>query len=120
MLIRRGRRVADYLQADCLALFVHKTPEFADLSLAEREAVEKQLRFARSLRIERQVLAGKDVPQTAVDFARRNQVTQIFAARSRRRLFELLLERNYGEAIVRSAHDLQVTVVADRTREKGF
>src|SRR6516165_11951920 len=61
MLIRRGRRVADYLQADCLALFVHKTPELADLSLAEREAVEKHLRFARSLRIETRVLAGKDV-----------------------------------------------------------
>lgn len=120
MLIRRGRRVADYLQADCLALFVHKTPELADLSLAEREAVEKHLRFARSLRIETRVLAGKDVPQTVVDFARRNQVTQIFVARSRRRPFELLLGRNYGEAIVRSAHDLQVTVVADRTRKKGF
>jgi two-component system sensor histidine kinase KdpD len=120
MLIRRGRRVADYLQADCLALFVHKTPELADLSLAEREAVEKHLRFARSLRIETQVLAGKDVPQTVLDFARRNQVTQIFVARSRRRLFELFLGRNYGEAIVRSAHDLQVTVVADRTRKKGF
>jgi len=120
MLIRRGRRVADYLQADCLALFVHKTPELADLSLAEREAVEKHLRFARSLRIEAQVLAGKDVPQTVVDFARRNQVTQIFVAHSRRRPFELLLGRNYGEAIVRSAHDLQVTVVADRTRKKGF
>ena len=120
MLIRRGRRVADYLQADCLALFVHKTPELAGLSLAEREAVEKHLRFARSLRIETLVLAGKDVPQTVVDFARRNQVTQIFVARSRRRLFELLLGRNYGEAIVRSAQDLQVTVVADRTRKKGF
>jgi two-component system sensor histidine kinase KdpD len=120
MLIRRGRRVADYLRADCLALFVHKTPELADLSLAEREAVEKHLRFARSLRIETQVLAGKDVPQTVVDFARRNQVTQIFVARSRRRLFEPLLGRNYGEAIVRSAHDLQVTVVADRTRKTGF
>ena len=120
MLIRRGRRVADYLQADCLALFVHKTPELADLSLAEREAVEKHLRFARSLRIETQVLAGKDVPQTVVDFARRNQVTQIFVARSRRRLYELLLGRNYVEAIVRNAHDLQVTVVADRTRKTGF
>src|SRR5882724_12635649 len=27
MLIRRGRRVADYLRSDCTALFVHQTPE---------------------------------------------------------------------------------------------
>jgi two-component system, OmpR family, sensor histidine kinase KdpD len=120
MVIRRGRRVADYLQADCLALFVHKTRELAGLSEAEREAVEKHLRFARSLRIETQVLAGKDVPQTVVDFARHNHVTQIFVARSRRRLVKRLLGKDYGEAIVRSAHDLQVTVVADRTRRKGF
>lgn len=121
MLIRRGRRVADYLQADCLALFVHKTPELADLPAAERHAVERHLRFARSLRIETQILAGKDVPQTVVDFARQNQVSQIFVARSRIPLHQRLLGKDYAELIVRSAHDLQVTVVADRTRRKqGF
>jgi two-component system sensor histidine kinase KdpD len=120
MLIRRGRRVADYLQADCLALFVHRTSNLADLTAAEREAVEKHLRFARSLRIETQVLVGKDVPQTVVDFARRNQVTQIFVSRAHRRLYERVFWKDYSEAIVRSAHDLQVTVVADRTRRQGF
>jgi two-component system sensor histidine kinase KdpD len=118
MLIRRGRRVADYLQADCLALFVHKTPELSDLPAVDREAVEKHLRFARSLRIETQILAGKDVPQTVVDFARRNQVSQIFVARSRSRLHERLFGKDYAEAIVRGAHDLQVTVVADRSRRQ--
>lgn len=118
MLIRRGRRVADYLQADCLALFVHQTPELADLPATERQAVERHLRFARSLRIETQILTGKDVPQTVVDFARHNQVSQIFVARSRMRLLYRLLGKDYAEMIVRSADDLQVTVVADRTRRK--
>lgn len=76
--------------------------------------------FCLSLRIGTQVLAGKNAPQTVVDFVRHNHITQIFVARSRRRLNELLLGRNYGEAIVRNAHDLQVTVVADRTRKTGF
>jgi len=31
MLIRRGRRVADYLHADCTALFVHRTAELSQL-----------------------------------------------------------------------------------------
>lgn len=114
MLIRRGRRVADYLQADCLALFVHNTPELVDLPAVEREAVEKHLRFARSLRIETQILFGTDIPQTVVDFARHNQVTQIFVTRMRKRFHERLLGKDYSEAIVRGAHDLQVTVVADR------
>lgn len=115
MLIRRGRRVADFLHADCLALFVHRTDRLSDLRPAEREAVEKHLRFARSLRIETQILAGRDVPRTVVDFARRNQVSQIFVARSQSRLRERLLGRSHAEDIVRIAHDLQITVVADRS-----
>ncbi len=35
-LIRRGRRVADYLRADCLAMYVTKTAELADLTAEQR------------------------------------------------------------------------------------
>jgi two-component system, OmpR family, sensor histidine kinase KdpD len=119
MLIRRGRRVADFLHAECLALFVHRTANLSDLALAEREAVEKHLRFARSLRIETQILAGRDVPRTVVDFARGNDVSQIFVARSQGHLRERLLGRSHAEDIVRIAHDLQVTVVADRSRRQA-
>jgi two-component system, OmpR family, sensor histidine kinase KdpD len=119
MLIRRGRRVADFLHADCLALFVHRTANLSELAPTEREAVERHLRFARSLRIETQILAGRDVPRTVVDFARRNQVSQIFVARSQDRLRERLLGRSHAEDIVRIAHDLQVTVVADRSRRQS-
>jgi two-component system sensor histidine kinase KdpD len=119
MLIRRGRRAADFLHADCLALFVHRTAALADLPAAERAAVEKHLRFARNLRIETQVLGGKDVPQTVVEFARRTKVSQIFVARSQGGLSKRLLGRNDAEDIVRIAHDLQVTVVADRSHRQA-
>lgn len=115
MLIRRGRRVADYLHADCIALFVHGTAELAELPPAEREAVERHLRFARSLQIETRVIRGRDVAKAAVEFARQNQVTQIFVPRSQDR-FEWLRARNLAENIVRLAQDLQVTVIADRSR----
>ena len=118
MLIRRGRRAADFLHADCLALFVHRTAALADLPAAERAAVEKHLRFARNLRIETQILGGKDIPQTVVEFARRTKVSQIFVARSQGGLSKRLLGRNDAEDIVRIAHDLQVTVVADRSHRQ--
>src|SRR5262249_26080055 len=35
-MIRRGRRVADYLRADCLAVYVSKAPNLGDLTDGER------------------------------------------------------------------------------------
>jgi K+-sensing histidine kinase KdpD len=43
MLVRQGRRVAHYLHADCVALFVRWTTQSAELPAEEREAVEKHL-----------------------------------------------------------------------------
>jgi two-component system, OmpR family, sensor histidine kinase KdpD len=119
MLIRRGRRVAYYLHADCTALFVHRTPELSQLPVEEQEAVEKHLRFARSLQIETRILGGSDMARTVVEFARRNQVTQIFVAHSHVGLLERLRGKNFTEDIVRLAQDLQVTVVADRSRRQA-
>ncbi len=116
MLIRRGRRVADYLHADCTALFVHETPELSQLPAEERQLVEKHLRFARSLQIETRILGGSDIAKTVVEFARSNQVTQIFVAHAPASFRERLRGRNYAENIVLLAQDLQVTVVADRSR----
>jgi two-component system sensor histidine kinase KdpD len=116
MLIRRGRRVADYLHAECTALFVHQTPELSRLPTEERQAVEKHLRFARSLQIETRTLGGSDIAKTVVEFARQNQVTQIFVAHSQVGLLKRLRRKNFTEDIVRLAQDLQVTVVADRSR----
>jgi two-component system, OmpR family, sensor histidine kinase KdpD len=115
MLIRRGHRVADYLHADCMALFVHETPELSQLPTEERQLVEKHLRFARSLQIETQILSGKDIAETVVEYARRNYVTQIFVAHAQPSFRERLRGKNHAQNIVRLAQDLQVTVVADRS-----
>ena len=119
MLIRRGRRVADYLHADCIALVVQKrTP--SERQRKESAVIEKHLRFARSLRIETRVIESDDSAEAVVEFARRNQITQIFVAHSRKRFSKLFLRGNLAESIVRRANDLQVTVVADRTRRQAF
>jgi two-component system, OmpR family, sensor histidine kinase KdpD len=118
MLIRRGRRVADYLHADCTALFVHQTPELSQLPAEARQAVENHLRFARSLQIETRILGGSEIAKAVVEFARHNQVTQIFVAHAQVGLLERLRGMNFTEEIVRLAQDLQVTVVADRSRRQ--
>jgi two-component system, OmpR family, sensor histidine kinase KdpD len=117
-LIRRGRRVADYLHADCFAVCVLKEGELRALPAKERESIERHLTFARNLHIETRVLKGEDAAATLVDFARVHQITQIFLARPRR-VPRLKLGRTVVQKIVQLAEDMQVTVVAERRPAAG-
>ena len=114
MLIRRGKRVADYLHADCFAVAVAGNPDSRDTP--EREAVERHLNFARNLHIEARVLEGGEPAKTLVEFARLNGVTQLFLARPRQSQWPSVLGRNMVQQVVRLARDMQVIIVADRSR----
>ena len=116
-LIRRGRRVADFLRADCFAVFVHRMADVRELPLKEREAVERHLTFARNLRIETRMLQGEDPARTIVDFARLNGITQIFLLRPRRTAWPNIIRRPVHQQVVRLAHDMQVTIVAERRKK---
>ena len=106
MLIRRGGRVADYLQTECLAVYVAKDPQWTDVTPEERSAIEKHLGFARSLRIETTILTGRDTAKAIADFARDRNVTQLFIGRNSKD----------ARRIVDNARDLVVTVAAARRR----
>jgi len=115
-LIRRGRRVADYLKADCFAVFIHRQIDLQGLPRAQREAIERHLNFARNLHVETRVLQGENVAQALVKFARLHRITQIYLARPRQRPWSRLLSRDLLGQVVRLARDMQVTIVADRRR----
>ena len=83
MLIRRAKRVSDFLGAECFAVAVQPTGDLTGLAEPDREAIEQHLNFARNLHIETRILEGDDVAAMLVDFARRNQVTQIYVTRPR-------------------------------------
>jgi two-component system sensor histidine kinase KdpD len=114
-LIRRGRRVADYLRAECLAVYVTKTPDFTDLTPEQRANLERHLNFARALRIETRVLEGTDVADAIVSFARLHGVTQIFVTREKPSALRSWFASAFVQRIVNLARDMQVTVVADRS-----
>jgi two-component system sensor histidine kinase KdpD len=114
MLIRRGRRVADYLRAECFAIYISETGDLRSLPILEREAIERHLNFARNLHIETRILQGQNPAAALVDFARRERITQIFLMRSSDHRWRFLRSRSLVSEILRLAHDMQITVVAER------
>jgi len=108
-LIRRGKRMADYLRADCLA--VHVAP-----AQGVGETVERHMSFARNLRIQTHVVEGEDVPRTIAEFARAHRVTQIFMGRSPARPWWKRFGETIVQQVVRQARDIQITIVAQRRR----
>jgi two-component system sensor histidine kinase KdpD len=114
-LIRRARRVADYLRAECLAVYVSTGASLNELPRTEREQLERHLNFARALQLETRVLQGRDVAKTLVTFARQRGVTQIFLAREHDRGGLSWFRPSLMESVVGLATGLQVTIVADRS-----
>ena len=113
MLIRRGRRMADYLDADCFAVWV--SPRTRNSATLENDtAIEKHLNFARNLHIETRILDGDNVAELILDFARRNQITQILMARPRIRAWKYFRNSDPIFQIVQRGTDIRIIVVADR------
>jgi two-component system sensor histidine kinase KdpD len=114
MLIRRAKRVSDFLGAECFAVTAHEAGDLASLPEKDREAIQRHLNFARNLHIETRILEGRDTAPTLVDFARRNQITQIFLARPSEPKWLPALSRNLVQRIVGLAKDMQIVIVSDR------
>jgi two-component system sensor histidine kinase KdpD len=116
VLIRRGRRMADYLNADCFAVCVLPHGNAKATRAEEHDAIEKHLNFSRTLHIDTRTLEGADAAQSLVDFARRNQITQILLSRPKYHWWDRLLGTDLILRVVRSAKDVRVIIVAERRR----
>ena len=101
MLIRRGRRVADYLQSTCVAVAVVNGS-----SIEERAAIERHLNFARNMRIDTSTIEGRHPAGAVAEYARRNHITHVFVSAQVPDLHRL----------VRLLPDMQVTIVSERIR----
>jgi two-component system, OmpR family, sensor histidine kinase KdpD len=107
--------VADYLRAECLAVYVSKDGDVGGLAEAERESLDRHLHFARGLQIDTHMLQGDDIAEAVVTFARLSRVTQIFVTREKPSALGSWFASAFVQRIVNLARDMQVTVVADRS-----
>ena len=113
MLIRRAKRVGDFLGAECFAAAINNPGDLNGMTYQDREAIERHLNFARNMRIETRMLEGSDPAQTLMDFAHENHITQIFLARTRKRSYSLFWQAGLLQKIVRLARKMQVVIVSE-------
>jgi two-component system sensor histidine kinase KdpD len=116
MVIRRARRVSDFLGGDCFAVAVDCPGDRKATAEGIGEAIEKHLNFARNLRIETRVLEGNDPASAIIDFARRNDVTQIFAIRPHVANWGPAFWKDPVHRIIDRAKDMQIVIVSDREK----
>lgn len=109
MLIRRGRRVADYLNSSCTAVVAAREPGMAELTPEDRAAIERHLNFCRNLRITPEIIEAKEPAKAISAWAREHGITQIFVTR----------DSPDAHRLVHLARDMQVTIVAERVRHGG-
>jgi len=114
MLIRRAKRVGDFLNAECFTVSIQASGDLSTLPENDREAISRHLNFARNLHIETRILEGEDVAPLLVDFARRNGITQIFPFPSIGSALVPLFSRNLVQKIVALAKDMQIVIVSER------
>jgi two-component system sensor histidine kinase KdpD len=113
MVIRRAKRVSDFLDAECFAVLVQPSGDLTGLDEPERQVLEKHLVFARNLRIDIHVLPGRSAA-ALVDFARQNGVTQIFVTRPRSRTWLRFQLHDPVQEIIDLGKDMQIVIVSDR------
>jgi K+-sensing histidine kinase KdpD len=94
MLIRRGRRVADYLGAPCTAVYLEK----------DAPVLEDHLTFCRNLRIEAAAVGGPDQLTAVAKYAREHGITHVYLTRHTPDL----------KGFVKQMPDLHLIIVAER------
>lgn len=114
MLIRRAKRVSDFLDAECFAVAVAASGDLTNLPECDHDAVGRHLNFARNLHIETRIVEGEDIASALVEFARRNQITQIFLARPNERRWFPGFSRTLVQRVVALAKDMQIVIVSER------
>jgi two-component system, OmpR family, sensor histidine kinase KdpD len=81
----------------------------SNLNPAARDELERQIIFARNLRIPVSFVSGPSPAGAVAEYARKQKITQIFVTRHAPELTKL----------VRHVNDMQVTIVAERVRSRA-
>lgn len=109
-LVRRAKRVADNFKAGWIALHV-ESPRHLSLAESQKDRVAEALRLAQRLGADTATIPGRDIARTILDFARKNNVTQILIGKSARSRWFEILNGSVVRDLMRESGTISVTAV---------
>ena len=121
-LINSAKRMATSLHAKWFAVYVEQ-PKIAMLPEAERSRAADNLRLAGQLGGETVTLAGRNIPEEIVNFARQRNVTRIIVGKPRRSFWKGILSGSPVDQLVRTSGEIDVYVITGEpgeTREAAY
>jgi two-component system sensor histidine kinase KdpD len=112
-LVRRARRLADALKAEWTALYI-EGPRHATLNEADKDRIADTLRLAERLGGQAASLPGREIADSILAYARRNNVTQIVIAKSERSAWFELMHGSVVRDLVKHSGAISVTAISPR------
>lgn len=109
-IIRKAYRFAVSLHADWFAVYV-ETPALQKLSKNKRDQILKNLKLAQELGAETNILAGADLSEILIAYARSNNIAKIIVGKPQRSRLSRLWRPTLSEALTNKQSDIDIYIV---------
>ncbi len=113
MLVRAGRRLSDMMMDAPWTVAHVDRPSAAATDPMAAARLSEALKLAEQLGGRTLVLSGDDVVRTVMDYAHRNNMTQIVLGKGRENRFSELMGRSLAAELLRSSRGAAIHIVTD-------
>lgn len=117
-LVRTGRRLSDMMMDAPWTVAHIDRPSASAADPVRNARVSDALKLAEQLSGRTVVLTGDDVVRTVMDYAHRNNVTQIVLGKGRDSRLSELFGRSLAAELLRSSRGVAIHIVTDREEEE--
>jgi two-component system sensor histidine kinase KdpD len=115
-LVRRARRLAGNAKAEWTAVYV-EGPRHLALGEPQKDRIADTLRLAQRLGAQTATIPGRDIAHALLEYAARNNVTQILIGKSERTRWFELLHGSVVRDLMRGSGTISVTAVLAQSDE---
>ena len=116
-LVRTTKRQADRLNTDWRAVYV-ETPMHHRLPDKSREQIWKTLKLAESLGGKTETIFGLNIPDTLIEYAKKNNITRIVIGKTLRTRWKELLFGSIVDQMIHKSGDIDVYVISSGDKAK--